>query len=181
MHLCLDKQYIKDHHSYERNRLLKLWWSSTNHIFHPQFIYNFILDILLSSIHLSWVYNYIVYCKFKTWPLPVSLIAQLVEHYTSNHRVMASNPIYAPIFFRLAFCDCVSCILNSDSLSCTISLICSSLIVVSLQPKTSNYYVIINYHYYYYYHYYLFIYLFIYIVLTLIPLGLSWNALALVK
>ena len=52
-------------------------------------------------IHLFILHGYITNSQYDQ--LPVSLIAQLLEHYTGIAGVMDLNPIQAWIFFRLSF------------------------------------------------------------------------------
>ena len=76
-------------------------------IFHPQFkIY-----VSYIYIHLFIRHGYITNSQYDQ--LPVGLIAQLVEHCTSIAEVMGFNPVQAYIFFRLSFCNCLSCVVTA--------------------------------------------------------------------
>ena len=69
---------------------------------------SFIFIYLHLFIHPSRLYYELPYDQ-----LLVGLIAQLVEHYTGIEEVMGSNPVQAWIFFRLSFCNCLSCVVTA--------------------------------------------------------------------
>ena len=47
-------------------------------------------------------------------PLPVGLLAQLVERSTGITEVTGFESFVSLNFFRLSFCNCISCVYNCD-------------------------------------------------------------------
>ena len=81
----------------------------------------YMLDNYIIHIHLFILHRYITCTNSQYNQLPVSLLAQLVEHCTSIAEVMGLNPAFKPDFFQPFFSQLLKLHTNCADISCIFS------------------------------------------------------------